>query len=100
MCLKPQAPPPIPEDTYHLAQRLFPPHHVLRLIGEEYAGLLHDSDFADLYCHTGQPALSPALLALVTVLQAREHCSDRVAVEMVRFRIDWKYALHLPLADP
>lgn len=99
MCLKPQVLPPIPEDTYQLAQRLFPPHHVLRLIGEEYADLLQDSDFADLYSHTGQPALSPALLALVTVLQAREHCSDRVAVEMVRFRIDWKYALHLPLED-
>jgi transposase len=99
MCLKPQVLPPIPQATYHLAQRLFPPHHVLRLIGDEYADLLHDSDFADLYSHTGQPALSPALLALVTVLQAREQCSDRVAVEMVRFGIDWKYALHLPLED-
>jgi transposase len=99
MCLKPQALPPIPPDTCRLAQQLFQPHHMLRLIGEEYADLLHDSDFADLYSHTGQPALSPALLALVTVLQAREHCSDRVAVEMVRFRIDWKYALHLPLED-
>lgn len=97
MCLKPQALPPIPEDTNRLAQQLFPPHNVLRLIGEEYADLLHDNDFADLYSHTGQPALSPARLALVTVLQAREHCSDRIAVEMVRFRIDWKYALHLPL---
>lgn len=99
MCLKPQALPPIPADTRDLAQQLFPPHHVLRLMGEEYADLLQDSDFADLYSHTGQPALSPALLALVTVLQAREHCSDRVAAEMVRFRIDWKYALHLPLAN-
>ena len=33
------------------------------------------------------------------MLQAREHCSDRLAVEMVRWRIDWKYALHLPLED-
>ncbi len=97
MCLKPQVLPPIPDDTRRLAQQLFPPHHVLRLIGDEYADLLQDEDFADLYSHTGQPALSPAHLALITVLQAREHCSDRIAVEMVRFRIDWKYALHLPL---
>jgi hypothetical protein len=34
------------------------------------------------------------------VLQATEHCSDRVAAEIVRSRIDWKYALHLPLAHP
>jgi transposase len=97
MCLKPQTLPPIPEDTRRLAQQLFPPHHVLRLIGDEYADLLQDTEFADLYSHTGQPALSPARLALITVLQAREHSSDRIAVEMVRWRIDWKYALHLPL---
>lgn len=98
MCLKPHVLPPIPEDTRRLAQQLFPPQHVLRLIGDEYANLLQDTDFADLYSPTGQPALSPARLALITVLQAREHCSDRIAVEMVRWRIDWKYALHLPLA--
>jgi transposase len=65
-----------------------------------YADVLRDEDFAELYPPTGQPALSPALLALVTVLQAMEHCSDRLAAQMVRSRIDWKYALHLPLAYP
>jgi transposase len=98
MCLKPQPLPPIPEETRHLAQQLYPPDHLLRRLGEEYADLVRDEDFADLYARTGQPALSPALLALVTVLQAMEHCSDRLAAEMVRSRIDWKYALHLPLA--
>lgn len=34
------------------------------------------------------------------MLQATEHCSDRVVAEMVRSRIDWKYALHLPLSHP
>src|SRR4028118_348355 len=99
MCLKPKPLPPIPEETRQLAQQIYAPDHPLRRLGEEYADCVQDEDFADLYSHTGQPALSPALLALVTVLQAREHCSDRVAVEMVRFRIDWKYALHLPLED-
>jgi transposase len=98
MCLKPKPLPPIPEETRTIAVQIYPPDHLLRRIAEEYADVLHDHDFADLYSHTGQPALSPALLALVTVLQAQEHCSDRVAAEMVRSRIDWKYALHLPLA--
>jgi len=34
---------------------------------------------------------------LVTVFQAQEKLPDRVAAAMVASRIDWKYALHLPL---
>lgn len=100
MCLKPRSLPPIPDDTRAVAERIYPPDHPLRRLGEDYADVLCDEDFADLYSPTGQPALSPALLALVTVLQATEHCSDRIATEMVRSRIDWKYALHLPLCYP
>jgi transposase len=95
--MKPHPLPPIPEDTRQVALQIYAPHTLLRVLGEEFADIVHDQDFADLYSHTGQPALSPALLALVTVLQAQEHSSDRIAVEMVRSRIDWKYALHLPL---
>lgn len=100
MCLKPQLLPPIPDDTRAVAEQIYPPDHPLRRLGNDYADVLCDQNFADLYSSTGQPALSPALLALVTVLQATEHCSDRVAAEMVRSRIDWKYALHLPLNYP
>ena len=100
MCLKPRSLPPIPDDTRSVAEQIYPPDHPMRRLGDEYADVLCDQDFADLYSSTGKPALSPALLALVTVLQATEHRSDRVAAEMVRSRIDWKYALHLPLAHP
>lgn len=100
MCLKPKPLPPIPEETRRVALQIYPSGHLLRRLGEEYADVLRDEDFSDLYSSTGQPALSPALLALVTVLQAMEHCSDRLAAEMVRSRIDWKYALHLPLEYP
>jgi transposase len=48
----------------------------------------------------GQPAASPARLAWVSVLQYIEGLSDRQAVEAVRSRIDWKYALALGLTDP
>jgi transposase len=95
--MKPHPLPPIPEDTRQVAQQIYAPGTLLRVLGEEFAQVVGDQDFADLYSNTGQPALSPALLALVTVLQAQEHSSDRIAVEMVRSRIDWKYALHLPL---
>jgi transposase len=37
---------------------------------------------------------------LVTLLQFAKRLSDRQAADAVRSRIDWKYALALPLADP
>lgn len=58
-----------------------------------------NSDFADLYGHRGRPAAAPARLALVLVFQQIERLSDVAAAEAVRARIDWKYALALPLDD-
>jgi transposase len=62
--------------------------------------LFQTADFAPLFPALGQPALDPARLALVTVLQFLEGLSDRQAAENVRRCIDWKYALALPLEDP
>src|SRR6266516_2880184 len=58
-----------------------------------------DADFADLFPKRGRAAEAPWRLALVTVLQALENLSDRQAAEMVRARLDGKYALSLPLDD-
>jgi transposase len=48
----------------------------------------------------GQPAASPARLALTSVLQYLEGLSDRQAADAVRGRLDGKYALGLELTDP
>ncbi|GGT44431.1 hypothetical protein GCM10014713_42900 [Streptomyces purpureus] len=48
----------------------------------------------------GKPAWSRGRLALVSVLQFVEGMTDRQAVEAVRARIDWKYALGLELGEP
>ena len=61
--------------------------------------IFEDADFEALFSHTGQPAISPWQLALVTVMQFRENLSDRQAAESVRSRIDWKYILGLELTD-
>lgn len=97
MCLKPQPLPPIPSDTFQLVDSLLPDTNLYRQMGEQLVDFVSDQDFADLYPAKGQPALSPALLALVTVLQMVEWLSDRQAAAMVVTRLDWKYALHLPL---
>lgn len=99
MCLKPNPPAPLPPETARIGQALFPPENVYRRIGDLYTGVISDEQFAPMYPRRGQPALSPAHLSIVIILQAMEYLSDRQAVAMVRSRIDWKYALHLPLED-
>jgi transposase len=80
--------------------RCFPHGTVVTRLRDEFADLHRNEDFAALYPRRGQPELAPWRLALATVLQFLEHLSDRQAVDAVRSRIDWKYALGLKLDDP
>lgn len=100
MSLKAQPIPPIPEDTRQACQGLLEPNDLYRIIAERLGDFVRDEDFADLYPAEGRPALSPALLAMATVLQFLENLSDRMAAMMVRLRMDWKLVLHLPLGHP
>ncbi len=61
---------------------------------------LADEDFAAAFGERGRPGWSPSRLALVTVLQRAEKLTGRLAAEVVRTRLDWKYLLGLPLEDP
>lgn len=88
----------IPAETSRVAQAAFPNGNVYLKMRDEWGILYQDEQFRDLFCSSsGQPAQSPAHLALVTVMQHMEALSDRQAAEAVRSRIDWKYALGLPL---
>src|SRR6266852_220459 len=89
----------IPPDTKALGERVLRETDPYRIIGERLAELVRDEDFADLYARDGRHAVSPALLALVTLFQFTENVPDRQAAHQVIVRIDWKYALHLPLDD-
>ena len=92
--------PPVPEDTARVACAVFPDGNPYLRLRDELGTIFHDTDFADLYPLSGQPALAPWRLALVTVLQFREDLADRPAADAVRARIDWKYLLGLELTDP
>ena len=96
MCLKPQPPHRIPEATAALVADLFDDGEVYQFIGDVLFDQFHDEDFADLYPKDGQPGISPVLLAFVTIFQSLEDLSDQKTVYSLRFRFDWKYALHLP----
>jgi transposase len=87
----------MPADIGALGERVLKPGNPYRVIGDRLPELLADADFAGLYAPTGRAAVWPATLALVTLFQYREHLPDRRAAEAVAARIDWKYALRLPL---
>jgi len=88
----------VPADTYALGQILFPATNLYRQIGDRFDDLFPlEVIFTLLYEATGRGAIPPLLMSLVTVFQAWEKVPDRLAAECVVSRIDWKYALHLPL---
>jgi transposase len=99
MSLKAQLPSPIPSEIAVWGVQHLAADSAYRLVGDVLYAVLHDTDFADLYHAEGKPAVSPVLLAFVTAFQAFENMSDRAAANAVRTRLDWKYALHLPLDD-
>jgi len=88
----------IPAETKQIGQRLFPETNVYRQIGDRFGEIFPgDEIFASMYDPGGRGAEPPMLMGLVTVFQVMERVPDRVAAEWVVSRLDWKYALHLPL---
>ena len=100
MSLRPDDEHPIPEATRRVARAAFPKGTLAMRLADQLGAIYRDEQFAALFPVRGQPALSPARLALVTVLQFVEGLPDRQAADAVRGRIDWKYALGLELTDP
>jgi transposase len=68
-------------------------------IRDRLDGLFTDEDFEGWFPSDGRPGLSPAVLALVSVLQFAENLTDRQAALAVSCRIDWKYCLGMGLGD-
>src|SRR5215211_2237089 len=100
MSLHPQVCYIIPDQTEHAALASFPSSSPIMRIRDELGMLFSDRDFAALFSHLGQPALSPSRLMLITIFQFLENLTDRQAADAVRRCIDWKYALALELTDP
>ena len=92
--------PGIPPLTVAVAKAAFPNGNLMTALRDELGTVYTDEQFRDLFAERGQPAESPAMLALVTILQFVEGLTDRQAADAVRGRIDWKYALGLELTDP
>src|SRR5215467_7879937 len=99
MSLQRKSLPAIPPETVLVAKAAFPSGSVYMRMRDDLGSIYDDELFVSVYAHEGQPAIAPWRLALVSVMQFAENLSDRQAAEAVRARIDWKYALSLPLDD-
>jgi transposase len=100
MSLHPHVIAPVPAETVRVARAAFPKGHPYLTFRDALGTIFQDEDFTALFPVWGQPGLPPWRLALVTIMQFREHLAERQAAEAVRARIDWKYLLSLELTDP
>ncbi|WP_446387477.1 transposase, partial [Coleofasciculus sp. B1-GNL1-01] len=90
----------VPKETVKVARASFPRGNVYMKMYDQLGTLYKDKDFVGVFpVRCGQSAISPARLALITIMQFAEGLTDRQAADAVRSRIDWKYALGLNLTD-
>jgi transposase len=95
MSMQPQPWPKVPADTARVARRAFR-KGALAIRARDELGSWYDDE---RYGVRGAPGISPAQLAMVTVLQFTGNLTDRQAADAVRGRLDWKYCLGLALED-
>jgi transposase len=100
MSLRPDPIGPVPEETARVARAAFPHGTAWTRLRDVLGPIYQDATFSPLFSQRGRPAETPWRLALISVMQFAERLSDRKAADAVRGRIDWKYALGLPLDDP
>jgi transposase len=85
--------PPIPKETERSARAAFSSRNFYILTGEHLESILEDI----------QPkSLLEVGIALpqITFFQFLEGLTDAQAIEAIRTRLDWKFALHLPVYPP
>ena len=99
MSMRPRVSVEIPAQTVAVVRAACPGGTRVTRVRDVLGPVFDDGEFAGWFAAEGRGALPPGLLALVCVLQAMEDLTDRDAADAVRTRMDWKYALGLPLDD-
>jgi transposase len=85
--------PPIPRETARNARATFGRSNFYIQVGEHLKAIVDDIS-AECLLETG------AILPHVTFFQYLESLTDTQAMDAVRTRLDWKFALHLPVYPP
>lgn len=87
----------IPKETARIGQLILTEDDPYRLVGDDVDKILSLADFAHLYSEDGRGAICPIVLSLVTMFQFMENLPDREAAKAAVVRLDWKYAMHVPV---
>jgi transposase len=90
----------VPVETARVAWAANPKGTPAMFMRDRLQDLFVDDDFVGGFSTDGRRGVSPARLALVSVLQYAENLTDRQAARAVACRIDWKYALGMELTEP
>jgi transposase len=87
-------------DAHYVCKRLIQEDSFYRKFKEIVWPLIDDKQFESMYCkNNGRPSISPALLAMATILQHYRDLSDREMERACMFDIEIKYALGLELDE-
>lgn len=88
--------PPIPRETARNARAVFSSDNFYIQVGEQLEFIVKEVELKYLSLNgTGE-----TIFPLVTFFQAMEGLIDPQAMDAIRSRIDWKFALHLPVQAP
>jgi transposase len=82
-----------------MMEKYLKPGSPMEVFSREIYPLFKDEDFKGIYSSKGRNGISPAFLAMVTLLQYRESMSDVEAQDACNMRIDWKIALRKPFEE-
>jgi transposase len=85
--------PPIPRETERSARAIFGRRNFYILAGEHLESIVQDIQ-PQCLLETG------IIFPQITFFQFLEGLADAQAIEAVRTRLDWKFALHLPVYPP
>lgn len=89
--------PPIPHDTAKVAGLIFGKSNFYMLVGDQANRLLSGFQWQDSFSQLENSKHTLPMLYLITYFQLMESLPDHTAADALSNRIDWKYALHLPL---
>jgi hypothetical protein len=88
--------PTIPSEIFRLALNNFDKENFYIKVGSNLGRIINGIDLTILQ-NDLQTLTIPLLLPFITFFQYYEKITDRAALESIRFRIEWKYALHLSI---
>jgi len=92
--------PDLPIETFTAARKIFNIHNIYLRIGDHLESILAPLNLARLDPSSSLDNDSIVRRALATSFQVAETLPDQYAADATIHRMDWKYALHLPMHHP